>query len=30
MEEELAYFDPECDDWYYADLYNKSNEDEDE
>jgi hypothetical protein len=30
MEEELVYFEQESDDWYYADLYNKLEEDEDE
>ena len=29
MEEELVYFDPTDDDWYYADLYNKLEEDKD-
>jgi len=30
MEEELIYFEQESDDWYYTDLYNKLDEDEDD
>lgn len=28
MEEELIYYDPEHDDWYYADIYEKEDRDE--
>ena len=28
MEEELVYYDQEHDDWYYEDVYNKSEESE--